>query len=269
MIYRLHVRGCVGALCGAALLGLPGCATKTAPSFEGTWSGIFTTRSHEFWSIEDWVCFNGCTLAGRAHLRSLIDDPKNDPVPVEALLAASWSFMRESMKPTLTAASLEIFEAVTDENDPTLKCAPYAFAREVVNALPIRIRRDGPNLVIDYEEWTETRTIYLDGRDHPANVAPTPLGHSVGRYEGDALVVDTIGLSPDIFYPATAGGGYSEQAHGHERYTIAENPRRLTLELTVEDPTMLLEPFVVQKTWLYTPDLQLVKDSCKDYPARP
>jgi hypothetical protein len=252
---------------GLSLL-VPGAGTAQ-PNLEGTWSGIFTTRHHEFWRIEDWLCFNGCTTEGVAHFKALLADPKNDKVPVEALLGATWGFMRESMKPNLVGKGIEIFETIDDSTDPTLKCEPYGFAREVVNALPIKIRRDGENLVIDYEEWTQTRTIYLDGRGHPKNPQPTPMGHSIGRYEGDALIVETVGLTPDIFYPQYGGGGYSENARGHERYTVAENPRRLMLELSVEDSTMLNKPFVASKVWLYTPDLELVHDSCADYPTKP
>jgi len=258
----------LAALCGLASVILPG-PSSAQPNLEGVWSGIFATRDHAFWRIEDWLCFNGCTTEGVAHFKALLADPKNDAVPVEALLGASWGFMRASMKPNVIGKGVEIFNTIDDSTDPTLNCEPYGFAREVVNALPIRIRRDGENLVVDYEEWTQTRTIYLDGRPHPKDPIPTPLGHSIGHYEGDALIVDTVGLSPDIFYPQYAGGGYSERAHARERYTVAENPRRLMLELTVEDPTMLKVPFAVQKVWLYTPDLKLVHDSCKDYPTKP
>jgi hypothetical protein len=258
----------LSALCGLAALALTG-PSSAQPNLEGVWSGIFTTRHDPFWHIEDWLCFNGCTTEGVAHFKALLADPKNDPVPVEALLGQSWGFMRESMRPNVIGKGVEIFNTVNDATDPTLKCQPYGFAREVVNALPIKIRRDGKNLVIDYEEWTETRTIYLDGRSHPKDVQPTPLGHSIGHYDGDVLVVDTVGLKPDIFYPQYGGGGFSEQAHGVERYTVAENPRRLMLDLMVEDPTMLKVPFTVHKVWLYTPDLKLVKDSCRDYPTKP
>jgi hypothetical protein len=244
-------------------------APTPGPNVVGTWSGVMTTRDNDFWRVEDWACFNGCTDQATAHIRQLLDDPANDKFPVEALLGMTWGFSRAEMQPRLTPPSLEIFNAVNDETDPTLNCEPYGFAREIVNALPIRIRRDGDNLAIDYEEWSETRTVYLDGRDHPKDLAPTMMGHSIGHFEGDALVVDTAGLKPDIFYPQWSGGGYSEQAHGVERYTVAENPRRLELDVTIDDPTMLREPYEFSKVWLYTPDLELVHDSCKDYPTRP
>jgi hypothetical protein len=244
-------------------------AAAARPSLEGTWSGVMTTRDNDFWRVEHWACFNGCTDQAVAHIRQLLDDPANDKIPVEALLGMTWGFSRQEMKPRLTEPSLEIFDAINDETDPTLNCEPYGFAREVVNALPIKIRRDGDNLVIDYEEWSETRTIHMDGRDHPQDPTPTMMGHSVGHFEGDTLVVDTVGLKPDIFYPQWSGGGYSEQAHAVERYTVAENPRRLELTVTIDDPKMLREPYTFSKVWLYTPDLELVHDSCKDYPTRP
>jgi hypothetical protein len=235
---------------------------------EGVWSGIFTTRHDPYWRIEDWGCFNGCTDEGTAHLKALLADPKNDHVPVFALIGQSWAFMRESMRPHVIGPGVEIFNTINDATDPTLNCEPYGFAREVVNALPIEIRREGKNLVIDYEEWVERRTIYIDGR-HPKKPKPTRLGHSIGHWEDEVLVVDTVGLSPDIFYPQYAGGGFSENAHAIEIYTVLENPRRLRLDLMVEDPTMLSKPFTVHKIWLYKPEMKLVKDSCKDYPTKP
>jgi hypothetical protein len=258
----------LGAILGLVLLAFAG-SISAEPNLEGVWSGIFTTRHDPYWKIEDWACFNGCPPITLEHLKVLLADPKNDPVPVFALLGQSWQVAREAMRPNVIGKGVEIFDTINDTNDPTLSCQPYKFAREVVNALPIRISRSGKNLVIDYEEWSQTRTIYLDGRAVPKKLKPTAMGFSIGRWEGDALIVDTVGLSPDIFYPQYAGGGYSENARGHERYTVADNPRRLLVELKVEDPTMLKVPFVVNKVWLYKPDMKLVKDSCKDYPTRP
>jgi hypothetical protein len=256
------------ATLGSVLLVFAG-SVSAQPNLEGVWSGIMTTRHDPFWKIEDWACFNGCPAIAVEHLKMLLADPKNDHVPVFGLLGQSWAVARESMRPNAIGKGVEIFDTITDATDPTLNCEPYGFAREVVNALPIKITNDGKNLRIDYEEWTQTRTIYLDGRAHPKDPKPTMLGHSIGHWEGDALLVDTVGLTPDIFYPQYSGGGYSENAHARERYTVAENPRRLLVDLTVEDPTMFKGTFAVHKVWLYKPDMKLVKDSCKDYPTKP
>ena len=258
----------LGAALGVGLLGLSG-PSSAEPNLEGVWSGIFTTRHDPYWKIEDWLCFWGCTEEGLAHLKALLADPKNDSVPVFGLLGQTWGWQHANARQNLIGKSVETFDKLTDTNDPTLNCEPYGFAREVTNALPIEIKRSGKNLVIDYEEWSETRTIYLDGRAHPKDLKPTRLGHSIGHWEGDVLVVDTVSMSPDIFYFQYYGGEFSEHAHAVERYTVLENPRRLRLDLTFEDPTMLKSPFVVHKIWLYKPDMKLVKDSCKDYPTKP
>jgi hypothetical protein len=261
-------------LCGCSKPAEPTAATAAPPAaapldLQGAWSGVMTTRDNDFWRVEDWACFNGCTDKTVAQIRALVDDPANEHIPVMGLVGMSWGMAREEMKSRLTPPSLEIFEKINDETDPTLNCEPYGFAREIVNALPIRIRKDGVNLVIDYEEWSQTRTVYMDGREHPKDLQPTMMGHSIGRYDNGALVVDTVGLAPDIFYPAYSGGGYSEQAHAVERYTVAEDPRRLLVEVTIDDPKMLKEPYTFKKTWLHTPNLELVHDSCKDYPTKP
>jgi hypothetical protein len=264
------LRRCAVASCCVLLAAAAGPAgAQRHPDFTGTWSGVFTTQDHEFWNVEDFTCFVGCPPDAYAFLQGLLDDPANDDTPYEELSGQIVPFMRAAMAKKLTPRGLELQQASTPANDPTLLCKPYGFARQVTNPLPLVIREQNGNLIIQYEEWEQTRTVYMDGRGHAKTLTPTPLGHSTGKYEGDALVVDTAAISADIFYSFQTGGGYSDQAHGIERYTIAENPRRLILDLTLEDPVMLAEPFVTRKVWLYTPDLELVEDSCEDIPARP
>ena len=263
-----------GALPGAGLLSVlmlvPALTLAQGPSFEGVWSGVFTTQDDEFWKLEDLVtCFPGCTPGAYAHMAGLLDDSANDERPLDELRGENVGFMRQELAAKLTPAGLALQNRNTPANDPTILCAPYGLVREAVNPLPIHIHQEGQNLVIDYEEWTETRTIYMDGRGHPAGLEPTPLGHSIGRYEGDALVVDTVGISPDIYYSFQSGGGYSDQTSVVERYTIAENPKRLLLQMAVTDPVTLREPQLFVKTWLWTPDVELVQDSCEDVPGKP
>lgn len=255
---------------GLALAILPSLALAQAPSFEGVWSGVFTTQDDDYWLLEDLVtCFPGCTPGAYEHMAGLLDDPANDERPLDELRGENAAFMRQELAAKLTPEGQALQNRNTPANDPTILCAPYGLVREAMNALPIRIHEEGENIVIDYEEWNEMRTIYMDGRGHPADLEPTPLGHSIGRYEGDALVVETVAISPDIYYSFQSGGGYSDQTSVVERYTIASDPKRLLLEMTVTDPVMLREPQRFIKTWLWTPDVELVEDSCEDIPGQP
>jgi hypothetical protein len=253
----------------AACLPAASKAQTEQPSFEGIWSGVFTTQDNEYWQVEDFTCFPGCTPASYRYLVGLLDDPANDDKPLDELTGATREFMRKELARKSTPDGLALQNRNTPENDPTLLCKPYGLVREAVNALPISIHREGRNLVIDYEEWNETRTIYMDGRGHPPDPERTPLGHSIGRYESDALVVETVGISPDIYYSFQSGGGYSGETRVAERYTLEDDPRRLHLEMTIDDPVTLREPHVITKTWLWTPDVELIEDSCKDVPGRP
>jgi hypothetical protein len=54
--------------------------------------------------------------------------------------------------------------------------------------------------VIRYEYWNAVRTVYMDGRPDPPDIAPSWLGHSIGWFEGATLVVDTSGLIPGELY---------------------------------------------------------------------
>lgn len=239
------------------------------PDFTGVWSGSFTTRDHEYWELEDLTaCFAGCSPTSRAFMASLIENPANDALPAQALWGQTMGFMREDLAKRSTPAGLALQQANDGANDPNILCKPYGLVRAATNPLPLEIKQDGEHLAIVYEEWNQSRTIYMDGRAHPADAAPSRLGHSVGHYEGGALVIESSGIEPALYYDFTSGGGHSEQVSVVERYTLADNPRRLELTMTVTDPVTLVEPVVLAKTWLATPDLEFVVDSCGDLPAR-
>ena len=247
----------------------PAPAAAAHSDFTGVWSGAFTTQKNDYWELEDLTaCFPGCTPTARAYYASVIEDPANDSQPVQALWGMATGFMRAELAKKSTPEGLAIQTANNEANDPNFRCVPYGLVRAAVNPLPIEIRADGENLTIVYEEWNQSRTVFMDGREHPANLAPTRLGHSVGRYEGNTLVIETKGIEANLYYDFQSGGGHSAEAAVVEHYVIAEDPRRLELEMTVIDPVTLLEPHVIHKTWLSTPEIQLVEDRCGDVPGK-
>ena len=100
-----------------------------------------------------------------------------------------------------------------------------------------------------------TRVIHLDQAQHPANVAPTLLGHSIGRWEGQTLVVDTIAFAPHpigIAIAVPSGPG----KHLVERFALAADRRHLRYDLTIEDPAGLTAPASLSSQWEYRPDLE-------------
>lgn len=78
------------------------------------------------------------------------------------------------------------------------------------------------------------RTVYMDGREHPENLSPGFNGHSTGRYEGDTLVVDTIGFN-EKFWLTREGIPHTSSLHLIERFT-REDHDTLRYEATIDDP---------------------------------
>jgi hypothetical protein len=90
------------------------------------------------------------------------------------------------------------------------------------------------------------RQIFMDGRPHPEDPSPTWYGHSIGRWDGDTLVIDTIGLNTR-FWLDPGGTPHTEQLHIVERWTRT-NFTTMTRQVTIEDPGAFTRPFTVNYT---------------------
>jgi hypothetical protein len=258
----------LGALLAASLGAAAQSADPVAP-FLGTWSGVFTTQEHEYWTFTDIQCFVGCTQDFYDRLSKLLADPANDALPAMALSGQAMGASLAALDAELTPVGKQVRAANLPENDPKfLNCQPYGFVREVTNPLPMQISRDGDHLLVRYEEWSLLRPIYLDGRAQPLHRTPSLLGHSVGRVENGALIVETTRVTPDLLSDSSQVG-HSGELTAVERYTIRQNPHRLELTLTLTDPTTFTKPVLITKTWLYTPDVELVQDTCSQQPGKP
>lgn len=245
-------------------------AQATPSVFEGVWSGWLTTQEHPAWVVEDYSCFIGCPKVSYEHLTALLDDPTNDERPLNALVGETRAFITEYLRARSTPAGLALMDGNSEANDTNLECHPYDYVRSATNPLPFQIVRNDDTLTISYEEWNRTRIVYLDGRAFPEPLEATSLGYSIGRFEDDALVIETRGVIASTYAPITinAAGGHSDQLSGVERYTVTPGDTpMLTLELTLEDPGTLTEPYVYYKRWIATPDIELLTDSCADKPG--
>jgi hypothetical protein len=103
------------------------------------------------------------------------------------------------------------------------------------------------------------RTIHM-GAEHPANLQPSLHGHSIGRWEGDTLVIDTIGYDAN---PSGLGMNTpsSTSKHTVERLTLGADKVRLRYEISVEDPTYLTGPASLTQQWDHRPDLEFSQDT--------
>ena len=115
-------------------------------------------------------------------------------------------------------------------------------------------------LLILSEDVPGFRQIFLDGRDQPANPNPSWMGHSIGRWEGETLVVDTIGFNDRGWtgtYPRT------EMLHMEERYTRTEYGQ-MQLQVTFDDPGVFVEPLVENLQFDLAPQEELIEYVCEN-----
>jgi hypothetical protein len=110
------------------------------------------------------------------------------------------------------------------------------------------------------------RTVHLD-EQHPVTVEPTPFGHSVGKWEGGALLVDTVGFTAQAQGMAP-GFPSSEAKHVVERFSLSEDRKHIEYEATVEDPAYLTLPVTVKSRWDYRPGQASSTEPCDPTLAR-
>jgi hypothetical protein len=103
------------------------------------------------------------------------------------------------------------------------------------------------------------RTVHMDAA-HPANVQPSLHGHSIGRWEGETLAIDTIAFEPN---PSGIGLNVpaSPSKHTVERLTLGADRTRLRYEVTVEDPVYLAGPATLTQQWDHRPDLEFSQNT--------
>jgi hypothetical protein len=107
------------------------------------------------------------------------------------------------------------------------------------------------------------RQIFMDGRKHPPELDPTWFGHSIGWWEGDTLVVDTVGFN-DKFWFDRRGHPHTEQLHTIERFT-RQDMGRMEIKVTVEDPGAYSRPFTLTfHARLSNPGDELMEYICQE-----
>ena len=105
------------------------------------------------------------------------------------------------------------------------------------------------------------RTVYMDGRSHPDHFSPTNYGHSIGWWDGDTLVIDTIGFNEDFWFERR-GLPHSEHMHMLERLTRTS---KYTMEyrVTIDDPTVYTEPYTGGFDLRFRADNELFEYVCQ------
>lgn len=173
------------------------------------------------------------------------------------------------MTPWAEAEYKEVRESYTSTptgylNDPVFNCMPPGVPRvysidfegimEIIQ-LPGRVLQ-----IFEFDHYV--RQIYTDGRGHDENLPATWMGDSIGKWEGDTLVVDTIGFN-DKTWLDQVGHPHSDALHVVERIRRVDH-NTLQDDLTIDDPKAYTKPWTGQELFMLEPDWHIMEFICED-----
>ncbi len=145
-------------------------------------------------------------------------------------------------------------------DNPAIDCEPKGMPGIINPPYPMEFIDQGAVILQHQEEFDSVRTIYMDPEAAPSDPQPSLLGHSVGRWAGGTLVVETTHVNWPYF--DSRGVPQSEQARFEERFTVSVNGKRLNYTLEVEDPQTFTEPVRLDRFWLWIPGRQVRPYNC-------
>jgi len=161
-----------------------------------------------------------------------------------------------------TAAALQRKMALGGAGEPAAHCLPTGMPVLATGILPFKIVQAESEILILYEENTVFRQIFLDGRKPVEDAEPRWLGYSSGKWEGNELVVETIGFNDRGFLDAI-GHSHSDKLRLTERIR-RKDAGHLETQVTVDDPTAYTKPIVYTIQSTLRPDEDLLEYFCAD-----
>lgn len=160
-----------------------------------------------------------------------------------------------------TAHGAERWKEVDTAQDPTGQCLPVGPARGIQAPMPFQIVQTPTLVTILFEYQRTFRIIYLDGRKRLPDQDPEWFGHSVGRWEGNTLVVETTDITHRTWLD-TAGHEHSDKLKLTERFQkVADD--NITWSVTFDDPVFFKQPWTVTRP-LKRQDTMIMSYSCEE-----
>jgi len=222
-------------------------AADKKPDLTGVWQAGNTQRG----SWEETNGGVGLGGSGRNPAGPAVQSSTERPAGAEAAPYQPW-------------AAQKVLEAFNRRgiDDPTALCLPPGVPRVVMLGLyPQQIIQTPTQIVVLYEYGNSHRLIRLNDK-HPDDLIPSYNGDSVGRWEGDTLVVDVTGFN-DRTWIAGTGTFHTEALHVVERYTRIDRDQ-INWQATVEDPNVLTKPWVLKTTMMRREGTRIEENVCEN-----
>ncbi|HEV8395742.1 MAG TPA: DUF6152 family protein [Vicinamibacterales bacterium] len=161
----------------------------------------------------------------------------------------------------LTPEGEKAAAAFKREDNPRFSCLTTSILFDWTFDGPVnRITQNKDTIVIEYGQMNLKRTVYMNQKTHPTSVKLTRAGHSIGSWEGDTLVVDTVGFQPGVL---NAPVRHSDKLHVVERFTYDPAAQTITRTYTAEDPAYLKGQYTGRDV-IGVADQPYTEDKCKE-----
>ena len=143
----------------------------------------------------------------------------------------------------------------------TARCLP--FDPSMIHPVLYKIVQTRTLLLHLFELEPHYHQTFLDGRDHPKDADPTWMGHSIGRWDKDTLIIDTVGLNDKSWLLAGIWLPHTEMLHIVRRYRRPDRGH-LNIDVTLDDPGTFVKPVERHVTWLLAPGEDLLESVCAE-----
>jgi hypothetical protein len=144
------------------------------------------------------------------------------------------------------------------------RCLPAGLPKSMAppNSLPLQILITPKQVTVLFEEFNDFRTIHMDQKTHPEDPDPSFFGHSIGHWEGDTLVVDSIAIKT-VTTIDTVGIPHSDALHVVERIRRT-GPNKLEDVMTIDDPKTFARPWTMRASFKSTPGAVIGEYYCEN-----
>lgn len=164
----------------------------------------------------------------------------------------------------LTPAAAEIVRKHSEPGtvNPTLICLPDGVPHADLLPEPFKIVQTPTEILVLYEVETIFRQIHIDGRQQVTDPQPTWMGYSVGTWDGDTLVVDTVGFN-DLSWLDARGHGHSQAMRVEERFHRRDYGH-MEVAVTITDPKTFTKPVSIKFVEALLPDSDVLEHVCAE-----
>lgn len=197
------------------------------------------------------------------------EHPRNAPV-----VDRYWNYEFSKEQPPMTAWGQAQFDAaktsfglhtypIAETNDPIYhSCTPPGLPRVYLHPFPMEIVQTSGEIIILFEYDSLRHPIYVDGRKHDEALGPQWMGDSIGRWDGDTLVADTVNFN-DKTWIDRVGHPHTDQLHIVERIRRVDRSH-LTDDITIEDAKAYSKPWTAHLDFVLRPTWTLGEQFCED-----